>query len=298
MQARSVCYDMKLFSLFRQSFSAWQQDKAGQLAASTAYYTAFSLAPLLLIVIGIAGLFFDSAAVQDHVMGQIQSMVGSQGAQTVGSMLEAANSSQHSLPATIIGFVMLLLGAVGLLMALQDALNFIWKVRVKKTTNGIWIAVLKRIFSFGLLLSIAFLLIVSLAVSAAIAAFLQSASAQLEFLQVVLPAANFIVSFLVIFALFALLFKFLPDVLLTWKDVWMGAMITALLFTIGKSLLGWYLGQKDFVSAYGVAGSLILLLLWVNYSAQILFFGVEFTKVYAKQRHMTVKPKAYAEFIR
>ncbi len=289
---------MRFFKLLRGTFSSWQEDKAPQLAASTAYYTVFSLAPLLIILIGIAGFFFDSAAVRQQLLAQVTTMVGAQGAQTVDSMLTAANRSGHSLLATVVGFVMLLLGASGLLLSLQYALNFIWKVEVRKQQRSIWLSVLKRVFSVGLLLSLCFLLLVSLGVSAAVTVMAHMLSSRLPVLQIALPALDLVLSFGVTTLLFAVLFKFLPDVRLVWKDVWMGAALTSLLFTVGKMLLGWYLGQKDFVSAYGAAGSLIVLLLWVNYSAQILFFGVEFTKAYSEDRHLAVVPRSYARFIR
>lgn len=288
---------MQFFSLLKKTFMAWREDKVPQLAASTAYYTAFSLAPLLLIIIGIAGLFFDSATVQTRVMLEIQGMLGEQAADSISSLLDSAQQSDQSLLGTIIGIITLLVGATGLMLILQDAVNFIWKVETKKTSNSFMVLVLKRIFSLGLILTIGFLLLVSLAISTISTVFIDYISATLPTLGILLPVLNFFISFFIIFFLFAILFKFLPDVQLAWKDVLLSAALTALLFTIGKSLLGLYLGQRDFASAYGVAGSFIVLLLWIYYSAQILFFGIEFTKVYAEAHHRVLVPRNYAVFI-
>ena len=287
---------MKYWRVFKKSVRQWQKDKAGQLAAATAYYTVFSLAPLLLIVISLLGLFVGRSAVQQQVVGQMDALLGAQGGQAVRAMIDAAGSSSHSVLAAVIGFVILLLGATGLMSALQDAFNFIWKVETKKTANAIWIMILKRIFSVGLILTIGFLLLVSLVVSALMLLFMQYLSAHFPGLAALLPLLNFTLSFLVIFLLFAILLKYLPDVLLPWNDVWIGAALTSLFFTIGKSVLGIYLGRKDSLSAYGAAGSLVVLLLWVNYSAQILFFGVEFTKAHALEHARLIHPRGYAQF--
>lgn len=288
---------MRFFSLLKKTSAAWREDKVPQLAASTAYYTAFSLAPLLLIIIGIAGLFFDSATVQTRVMLEIQGMLGEQAASSISSLLDSAQQSDQSLLGTIVGIITLLVGATGLMLILQDAVNFIWKVETKKTSNSFMVLVLKRIFSLGLILTIGFLLLVSLAISTLSTVFMEYVSTTFPTLGVLLPPLNFLISFFIIFFLFAILFKFLPDVQLAWKDVLLSAALTAFLFTIGKSLLGIYLGQRDVASAYGVAGSFIVLLLWIYYSAQILFFGIEFTKIYAEEHHRVLVPRQYAEFI-
>lgn len=288
---------MRMIPLFSEAFAHWREDKVPQLAASTAYYTIFSLAPLLVLIIAVLGFFFDASAARTTVLQQLSSLVGEQGAEGIGSMIDAARTSTNSVWAAIIGIVTLILGATGVMMALEDAVNFIWKVQTKKTTNSILLTVLKRIFSLGFILGVGFLLLISLAVSAGLSAF----AGYLErfgSLSITLPLANVLLSLLIIWILFAVLLKFLPDVQLTWSDVLPGSALTASLFVIGKSLLGWYLGQTDAVSAYGVAGSVIIVLLWVNYSSQIFFFGVEFTKVYTLHRQRKVMPKEYAEWIK
>ncbi len=287
---------MRILALFSESFTHWREDKVPQLAASTAYYTIFSLAPLLVLIIAVLSFFFDATAARTAVLDQIGDLMGKQGAEGIGSMIDAARTSTNSTWAAIIGIVTLILGATGVMMALEDAVNFIWKVKAKKTTNGIVLTVLRQIFSLGFILGVGFLLLISLMASVGLSAF-ASYLARFGALAIILPLANVILSFCVIWILFAILLRFLPDVKLTWSDVLPGSALTAALFVIGKSLLGWYLGQKDAVSAYGVAGSLIIVLLWVNYSSQIFFFGVEFTKVYTLHRHRKVLPKGYAEWM-
>ena len=287
---------MIFFSLLREAFTQWREDKVPQLAASSAYYTIFSLAPLLIVLISILSMVFDETSAKTVVLEQISGLIGRQGAEGIGSMVDAARYEANSTIAAVTGVVILVFGATGVMLALQDAVNFIWKVRAKKTTNGILIAAIKRIFSVGFILGIGFLLLVSLVVSAGLTAF-GAYLVKYDALAGLLPLANTLLSFFVITALFAALCKFMPDVRLTWNDVLPGAALSALLFVIGKSLFGWYLGQKDAVSAYGIAGSIILVLLWVNYSSQIFFFGVEFTKAYTLERKGSVLPKEYAEFI-
>ncbi len=286
---------MKFYwAVLRQSFREWKKDKAPQLAASTAYYTIFSLAPLLIIILAFAGMFLDANAVQESLFGQMRGLVGEAGAESIRSMVEASQRSPNTPLAAVLGFLILAFGATGLLMALQDALNFMWKVEAKKSTNALAMIGLKRLVSLGMILTIGFLLIISLVVSALVAHTVEFVSGGAE---AWLPLVNMAVSFGIITLLFALLFIYLPDVRVRWKDVWPGALLTAFLFTLGKFLLGYYLGQKDFTSAYGVAGSIIILLLWVNYSAQIFFFGAEFTKVYVYARGAPVRPTKYARFI-
>ncbi len=288
---------MQYLSLFKTSFTAWKNDKAPQLAAATAYYTIFSLAPLLVIIISLAGFFFDSATVQTRIIEQAGTMVGAEGAEAISTMLSAAEQSPRSFAATAVGILVLIIGATGLLVALQNAFNSIWKVSLKKEKGHLVATILKRIFSFGLILAIGFLLMVSLVLSAGVSFFIEIASTNLTWLTTLLPLLDLAVSLVVTTALFALLFKYLPDVHLDWRHIIVGAVLTAFFFTAGKSLLGWYLGQRNFTSAYGVAGSLIVLLVWVNYSAQIMFFGVEFTKAYTEERHGLPKPKKYAEYV-
>jgi membrane protein len=285
---------MTFFSLLSEASTRWREDKVPQLAAATAYYAIFSLAPLLVVIIALLGFFFDTSSARTVVLDQISGLLGKQGADGIATMIDAARLSTNSGFALSIGIGTLVLGATGVMIALQDAANFIWKVTTKKTANSIVMAVLKRIFSLAFILGIGFLLLISLVVSAALTAF----SLYLERFGAVasaLPALNLLLSFVVFFVLFAMLLKYIPDVLLAWRDVLPGAALTALLFVIGKSVLGWYLGQKDAVSAYGVAGSLIIVLLWINYTSQIFFFGIEFTKACTLRRTGSVCPREYAE---
>jgi len=288
---------MQAFSLLRQTYRSWSEDRAPQLAASTAYYTLFSMAPILILTIAFAGMFLDPNAVRQQVFGQLRGLLGDDGARAIQGIVEAANASPNTGWAALVGIVTLLLGASGLLAALQDAFNGMWKVRARKTTKGWKVLALRRLTSIAMIMTIGFLLLVSLVVSAVITFFLDWIAASAPSLTVILPGVNFVFSLLVTSALFGLLFTVLPDVRIPWKAIWPGAFFTGLLFTLGKTLLGWYLGSKDFTTAYGAAGSLILILLWVYYSAQILFFGMEMTKTIAEKRHVEVRAKKYAEFI-
>ncbi|HEX7973699.1 MAG TPA: YihY/virulence factor BrkB family protein [Anaerolineales bacterium] len=280
-------------NLFRQTFAEWSEDKAPRLAAALSYYTIFSLAPLLVIVIAIAGLAFGKSTAQNQIVGQITSLVGKQGADAIQAMIAGASNPKTSLIATIIGFITLILGAAGVFGQLQDSMNTIWEV-APKPGRGIKGILQDRLLSFAVVLVIGFLLLVSLVISTVISAFSQFASGLLPFSGLMPQLINLVVSFIVITLLFALTFKYLPDVSISWRDVWLGAAFTALLFTIGKWLIGLYLGRSAFNSTYGAAGSLVVVLLWIYYSAQILFFGAEFTQVYGKRFGTEIKPNKNA----
>lgn len=276
--------------LLAQTLTRWQEDKASRLAAALSYYTIFSLPPLLLIVIAVAGFFLGRGAVREQVVGQLGSVLGDQGAQAIQVMLENAGWSQGAgILATVVGVVTLLMGATGAFVQLQDALNTIWDVAPRP--GGSPLNVVKdRLLSFSMVLVIAFLLLVSLVVSAVLSAlgtYLESILPQTLWLARLL---SFLLSFTLITLLFALIYKYLPDAEIAWGDVWPGAAVTALLFVVGKFVLGLYLGSSSAASAYGVAGSLIIILLWVYYSAQILFLGAEFTQVYAGQFGSRIVP--------
>ncbi|MFN8498322.1 MAG: YihY/virulence factor BrkB family protein [Anaerolineae bacterium] len=281
----------KIFGLLKDTFSEFSEDKAPRLGASLAYYTVFSLAPLLVIAIGIAGVVFGAQAAQGQIMNAIGGLVGEQGAEGIQAMVAGASRQPSGgIIATIIGLVALLFGASGVFGALQDSLNTMWEVQ-PKPGRGILGMIKDRFFSFSMVLGTGFLLLVSLIISAglsAVGAWLGNALPGGEALWQVI---NFIVSLAVITVIFALLFKYIPDAKIAWRDVWVGAFITALLFTIGKFAIGLYLGHSAFGSSYGAAGSLLVLLLWVYYSAQILFFGAEFTQVYANQYGSHVAPE-------
>jgi membrane protein len=283
-----------IFSLLKDAFQEWQEDEALQLGAALAYYTIFSIAPMLLVVIGVAGLAFGREAVQGQLDNQIQGMVGAQGADAIQTMV--ANAGRHKdggLWATVIAFVTILFGATGVFTQLQTTLNHIWGVK-PKPGQGIKGMLRARAAAFGMLLGIGFLLLVSLVVSAALAAVGGYMTGLLPGAETVLQALNFVVSFAVITLLFAMIFRFLPDVKIAWRDVWFGAAVTALLFTIGKFLIGLYLGNSSVASVYGAAGSLVIVLLWAYYSSQILFFGAELTQVWARHRGARIEPDKHA----
>ena len=284
-----------LVGLLKETVTEWQKDKAPRLAAALAYYTVFSLAPLLIIVIAIVGAIFGEEAAKGEIVGQIQGLVGKEGAQAIEAAIQNANKpSANGGIASLISIVVLLFGATGVFAQLQDALNTVWEVK-PKPGRGIKNFIKKRVLSFSAVLGIGFLLMVSLVVNAVLSgmsAYLSNLIPGAEFLWQIL---NFVISFIVISLLFALLYKYLPDVKIKWSDVSIGAIITALLFTIGKFALGFYLGRGSFGSTYGAAGSLVVLLAWVYYSAMILFFGAEFTQVYARKYGSKIVPDEDAE---
>jgi membrane protein len=283
----------KLFTLLKDTFNEWNEDKCPRLAAALAYFTAFSLAPLLIVVISIAGFIFGRDAVQGRVQAQIQGAVGAQAAGAIQEML--ANTGNHpatGVLATVIGIVTLLLGAAGLFGALQDALDTVWEVAPKP--QGIMVMLRQRFISFTMVLGIGFVLLVSLVLSAAISAVQTWVKVQVPGQGTILQIINIVISFGVITLLFAAIFKVLPDVKISWKDVWVGAAVTGLLFTIGKYLLGLYLGQSSVASGFGAAGSFVVLLLWIFYSSQILLFGAEFTQVYARTYGSRIVPSKNA----
>lgn len=277
------------FDMLKETFSEWNQDKAPRLAAALAYYTAFSIAPLLVIVIAVAGLAFGQSAAQGEIMRQIENEVGAESAQIIQTMIENASDTSSGIIATVLGIGAIIFGAAGFFGQLQDALNTIWDV-APKPGRGIMAVVKDRFMSFTMVLGIGFLLLVSLLISALVSSLHNYVEGLLPQAQLVSQIINNLISFGIITLLFAMIYKILPDVEIEWRDVWVGAAITALLFTIGKFLLGLYLGNSGVASTYGVAGSFVVLLLWVYYSAQILLFGAEFTQVYARRRGARIQP--------
>lgn len=288
----------KIFSalpnLLKLTYQGWKEDNSSRLAAALAYYTIFSLAPMLIIAIAVAGLIWEREAVQTAVMNQVGGLVGSQGSEFVGGLLEGANNPREGIAATVLGVVTLLFGALGVFNALHDALNTIWEVK-EAETKGIWNSIKKvivnRFLSFTMILGIGFMLLVSLVISAAISALGTWIGGLFPFQEFILQIINLVISIGVITVFFALIFKILPDADVAWRDVWIGAFFTAILFSIGKTLIGLYLGSSAVASSFGAAGSLVLLLLWIYYSAQILFFGAEFTQVYANQFGSRIVPE-------
>ncbi len=282
------------FRVFKEAFQEWQQDKASLLAAALAYYTVFSITPLLVIAIAIAGAVFGQETAKGEILEQINGLVGEQGAQVIETALSNANQPQLGSLASIISLTILLIGASGVFAQLQQALNTVWNVQAKPD-GGIWQFVRKRLLSFGMVLVIGFLLLVSLILSAILSGISKLEISLLPGLTPLWQILNFGISFGFISLLFALIYKYLPDVKIRWKDVWIGAVITALLFTFGKFLIGLYLGRGSLGSTYGAAGSLIVFLAWVFYSAQILLFDAELTQVYARKYGQRIRPDRHAE---
>src|ERR1700687_452763 len=272
-----------IFQLLRRTYSEYSKDKVPRMGAALAYYTIFSLAPLLVIAIAIAGFVFGAEAVQGQIMGQIQGLIGPESARAVQTMIQSAHKPAHGVIATIVGLAVLLLGASGVFTEMQDALNTIWKVDTTSKA-GVWNLVRSRFLSFGMVLGIGFLLLVSLLLSAALSAAAGYISGFISVPPAVLHAVDFLFSLFFIAVLMTLIFQLLPDVKIAWSDVWVGAMLTSLLFTTGKFLIGFYIGKSVTMSAYGAAGSVVIILAWIYYSAQLLYFGAEFTHVYSKER--------------
>ncbi|MCC9078934.1 YihY/virulence factor BrkB family protein [Litorilinea aerophila] len=277
-----------LLALLHRALVDFQEDRASRLAAALAYYTAFSLAPLLLIVVGVAGMAFGRDVALGFLLDEIQRLVGREGAELIRTILQEGNQEQRSLISAVVGAVTLLIGATGVFNHLHEALNVIWEVPQEQRRKGLLGAVVTRLWSFGMVLSVGFLLMVSLVLSAALAALDEFVRGLAPSLQVLLQGANLAGSFVLVCLLFAALYKILPDIDVAWRDVWVGAVFTGVLFSIGKFGIGLYLGNSSISSAYGAAGSFVVLLVWIYYSAQIFFFGAELTQAYAnRQRHKT-----------
>lgn len=283
-----------VWSLIRQTFREWSEDKAPQLGAALAFYTALSIAPLLVITLGIVAFFLGTDAAGGQITQQLRALVGEDGGNAIEDMITSANKPTEGAVATILSVVTLLFGASGVFGQLQTALNTIWEVK-PKPNRGIWGIVRDRFLSFTMVMGMAFLLLVSLVISASIASLGSFLGNPPDSLKWIAQAVNFVVSFGVITLLFALMFKLLPDVKMAWRDVWLGAILTAALFTVGKLAIGLYLGRSSMASSYGVAGSFVVLLVWVYYSAQILFFGAELTQVYANRFGSRIVPAENAE---
>ena len=282
-------------SQLKQTFQEWLQDKAPQLGAALAYYTVFSLAPLVLVLLAIIGFIFrdDPAGAWEKVTQQMSYFLDQSAVHVVQSIAQKASQPGKSMLATVIGVALALFGASGVFGQLQDALNTIWGVKAKPG-RGIWGFLRTRFLSFAMVAGICFLLLVSLAIEALLKGFSHYVQSVLPGGIVIALTIYVVFDFAVVVLLFAMIFKFLPDVEIQWRDVWIGAVMTAILFGVGKWVLGFYLGSGAAGSAYGAASSLITLLLWVYYSSQILLFGAEFTQVYAARSGRELKPSQYA----
>jgi membrane protein len=266
--------------LTKTAASSWVDDYAQSMGAALAYYTMFSVAPLLLIVISVAGLIFGVEAARGEIVGQLRGLMGTQGARAVQSLLESVSRPAESITAVIIGAILLLIGATSVFAELQDALDRIWRTP-KREQGGIWQLLRARLLSFGMIMGIGFLLMVSLVVSAALAALGRLWGPLFADWQLLANGLNVLVSFVLTTSFFALIYKIMPRVKVDWADVWIGAVVTALLFTVGKFLIGFYIGRSGVTSGFGAAGSLAVVLVWVYYSAQVFLMGAEFTWAYA-----------------
>ena len=271
-------------TLLKETVTRWTEDKASALAAALAYYSLFSLAPLVLIAVAVAGLVFGHQAAEGQLYNQLAGLIGDASAKAVQGLV--ANMHQQrggGIVATVVGIATLLFGASGVFAQLQDSMNTIWKAK-PPTTNGVVEFLRVRLVSFSMVLGIGFLLLVSLILSAFLAAVGDYLGAFLPFGAAVGQALNATVSLVVVTVLFAMIYKLLPDTRVAWRDVWLGALVTSLLFTMGKFAIGFYLGKASVASSYGAAGSVVILLLWVYYSSMILYFGAEFTHVYSMRQ--------------
>jgi membrane protein len=283
--------------LLKETFSEWRKNKAVRFGAALSYYTVFSLPPLLAITVTIATIFFGEKAARGKIVEQFQGLLGEQGGQTILNIIGQASNFRAGTVAAVIAVAMLVIGATAVFVELQDALNTVWEVKPKPKSSLTYLLKI-RVLSILVVLGTAFLLLVSLIISTLLSAFANYTGQLLSGppgLSYLLHAANFLISFGIVTLLFAMLFKVLPDAQVVWKDVWLGAAFTALLFNAGKFLIGLYLGRSRIGSVFGAAGSLVILLAWIYYTSQILFFGAEFTRIYADTYGSKIRPARYAK---
>lgn len=306
MPRRALGAVRNLYGLLKDTVSAWIDDYAPSMGAAIAYYTVFSVAPLLLIVISVAGIVFGADAARGAIVTELQGFIGTEGAKAIEDMLAAVSEPATSTLTTLAGLVTLLIGATTVFAELQSALDRIWRVPERQKTSGLWGLLRARVLSFGMILGIGFLLIVSLLASAALAALSRGWAPLFGEEEALAHIVDFVFSLVVITTGFAMIYKIMPRARVRWPDVWLGALVTALLFTFGKFLIGLYIGKTGVASGYGAAGSLVVLLVWVYYSAQIFLLGAEFTWLYAHrygslrgqqpaERTVAVKPGRYVE---
>jgi membrane protein len=271
------------WTMAREAGSAWSNDYAPSMGAALSYYSVFSLAPLLFIVISVAGLIFGDEAARGEVFGQLQGLMGDEAAAAVEAMLAGLRTPGRGATSALIGLGVLFVGATTVFAELQDALDRIWQVPPRERAGGLWGLLRTRLLSFGMILGIAFLLMVSLVFSAAISALGKWWSGVFGEWEPLLQAVNALVGFAMSTVVFAMIYKYIPRATVAWRDVWLGAAVTALLFTIGRTLIGLYIGKSGIASGFGAAGSVAIVFVWVYYSAQIFLLGAEFTHVYAQR---------------
>lgn len=283
----------KTFELLKETVKGWSEHEASRLAAALAFYTVLSIAPLLVLIVAIAGLVFGEEAARGQIASELSTVVGPSAGEGIQTLLKHAKSPDEGILGSIVGGVVLLFGASGVFGELQDALNKIWGV-APKPGRGVWGVVRDRFFSFSMVMGVAFLLLASLVVSAVLSAMGAFFSHSLPGGEGLWQVLNIVISVALITGLFTLIFKFVPDIEISARDVWPGALATSLLFALGKYALGLYLGRASVASPYGAAGSVVVLVIWVYYAAQIMFLGSEFTRVYSKFRGARVAPSANA----
>jgi membrane protein len=285
---------VSIWNFLKRLAEQWFAHDHLEMAAALAYYTLVSLAPLVIILIGIVGLFFGSAAAENYIVGAIAGIMGEESAKAVQQTVHNANQQAGGVGATTVGVILLLLGAGAVLGQLQQSLNRIWDVTTKPDA-GWWAFIRARFLSYAMLLAIGFLLLVSLIVTTVLSAISKYLGDLLPALTIVWPFVDFSASFILVTALFAMIYKILPDVHITWRDVAIGAALTSALFSVGKFLIGLYLGRSSVAAIYGAAGSVVTILLWVYYSGVIFFFGAEITQIYAKEYGSGLRPTEIAE---
>jgi membrane protein len=283
----------QLIELLAITYRSWQEDKAPRLGAALAYYTIFSIPPLLILLIGIASLVFDTTVVQGRFLRTLEDMVGPQGAVAIHDMLANQRAENPGVMPTVIGTAMLLIGASAVFGHLKDAINTVWEIE-PKPTKGKLAFLRKYVFALAMLLGTGFLLLVSLAVSTLLTALGDTIHLYLPGGEGLWSALDLLSSLTVISFLFALLYRYIPDAVVAWKDALLGGLVTSVLFNVGRYLIGFYLGRTNIGSAFGAAGSLVVLLVWVYYSSQIFFFGAEFTKTYATRYGSSIVPEPHA----
>ena len=270
------------WQLVKRAGQAWLDDYAPSMGAALAYYTVFSLAPLLLIVIAIAGLVFGDDAARGEIFGQLRGLMGDDAAKGIEALLASVSKPTEGITATVVGVGVLIVGATTVFGELQDALDRIWRAPARETSGGLWSLLRARLLSFGMIFGIAFLLMVSLVLGAGMAALGKWRGGMFGEWEALAQAVNAVLSFGLTTAVFAFIYKLMPRVKVQWHDVWLGALVTALLFTLGKTLIGLYIGNTDVATGFGAAGSIVIVLVWVYYSAQVFLMGAEFTWVYAR----------------
>jgi membrane protein len=273
----------QIWQLIKKSVIAWRADHAASMGGALAYYTLFSMAPVLIIAIAIAGFFLGEEAARGEILIQLRALLGEDGAAAVQGLLESASRPTQGVLATVFSIFMLIIGATTVFAELQTDLDRIWKAPPAEYRGGLWHLLRSRLLSFGLILALGFLLLVSLLLSATLAAIGQLWSGYFDGWEKVLQTVNFAVSLAIATALFAIIYKVLPSVRIAWRDVWIGAAVTAVLFALGKTLIGLYIGNSGITSGFGAASSFVIVLIWVYYSTQIFLLGAEFTGVYARE---------------